>query len=44
MENTQATLREQLQFGLGDRLAKALHVAGLTSQDMAEALLRLKAA
>lgn len=38
MENTQATLREQLQFGLGDRLAKALHVAGLTSQDMAEAL------
>lgn len=38
MGNTQATLREQLQFSLGDRLAKSLHVAGLTSQDMAEAL------
>lgn len=36
--DTQATLREQLQFGLADRLAKSLHVAGITSNDMAAEL------
>ena len=32
------SLRAQLQFGLADRLAKALHVAGVTSNDMAAEL------
>lgn len=38
MNATQETLRAQLQFGLGDRLAKALHVSGVTNQDMADEL------
>lgn len=32
------SLKEQLQFGLGDRLSKALHVANVTSNDMAAEL------
>lgn len=34
----EATLEEKLAFGLQDRLAKSLHVAGLNNLDMAEAL------
>ena len=36
--DSEATLAEKLTFGLSDRLAKSLHVAGLNNLDMAEAL------
>lgn len=38
MKNTTESLRDQLQFGLADRLAKSLHVAGMTNLDMAKVL------
>lgn len=38
MNTAQDTIAEQLRFGLGDRLAKSLHVAGITSNDMADEL------
>ena len=38
MKNKTESLRDQLQFGLADRLAKSLHVAGMTNLDMAKVL------
>lgn len=38
MNTAHDTIAEQLRFGLGDRLAKSLHVAGITSNDMADEL------
>ena len=38
MDATQKTLKAQLQFGLSDRLAKALHVAGVSTTEMADEL------
>lgn len=35
MNATQTTLKAQLQFSLGDRLAKALQVANVSNNDMA---------
>lgn len=38
MDTAQQTLKDQLQFGLGDRLSKALHVAGVSTTEMADEL------
>ncbi|MEV8339250.1 helix-turn-helix transcriptional regulator [Leucobacter sp. NPDC077196] len=38
MGNTQLNLKDKLQFGLSDRLAKALDVAGMSNQEMADCL------
>lgn len=38
MNATQEHLKAQLEFGLGDRLAKALHVAGVSTTEMADEL------
>lgn len=38
MGTTQLNLKAKLEFGLSDRLAKALEVAGMTNQEMADCL------
>lgn len=38
MNKTAIALKSQLEFGLGDRLAKSLHVAGISTTEMATEL------
>lgn len=38
MNTDTISLRDQLAFGLADRLGKSLHVAGMTNQEMSECL------
>lgn len=38
MNKTAIALKSQLEFGLGDRLSKSLHVAGISTTEMAHEL------